>query len=187
MSAEITQAQKVDRTQIAQTATGVISENGSPSVFNGTTAPTTQSVYAVLLGLRAGDVVTGVLLRNPTAAAGTLPTTARFGIADATGKILALSGNVTALASWPVGACPFALTAPYTVLADAGYYACFVVNGTWGTTQPAPIRSSQVNAFQAFGSAAPPALTWASQTDLPAVNSSLTLTGATQAYYMAFY
>src|SRR3990167_8391695 len=159
-----------DREQLAQTAMGVISEPFSPELATTSTAPTSQTVYGILVGLRAGDVVTGVLLRNAVAAAGTAPTTARAGLADSTGKILILSGNVGAAASWPVGAMPLAFTAPYTVLADGGYFACFVVNGTWGTTQPTPQRiGASAAANIAFGSNAIPAFAWTGQTDLPAV------------------
>lgn len=180
---------KSDRTQIRATAAGIITDNGNISLFANTAAPATQSVYGQLLGLRAGDPVTGVLLRNSTAAAGSLPTTARFGIADSTGKILALSGNDTALALWGLGANPHALAAPYVVPSDGGYFACFVVNGVWGTTQPTPARGTgQTSIGLAFGSNPPENFVWAGQTDLPIVGSSLTLTtSSTLGYYMAFY
>jgi hypothetical protein len=190
MAAEIVPAPRTDRTQVGVTAAGVISENGDPSVYGSTGSPSTQVVYGQLLGLKAGDLVTGVLLRNQTAAAGTLPTTARFGIADSTGKILALSGNDTALALWGTGANPHAFTAAYTVLADGGYFACFVVNGTWGSTQPLMIRGSvQTSAYAAFGSSPPPLFSWAAQTDLPAVNSSMTISGTANItpFYVGFY
>lgn len=179
------------RGESALKATGILSETGQPTLYTNTSAPATQVVYGNLLGLVAGDVVTGVVLRIVTAAAGSLPTTARFGIADSTGKILAISGNLNALANWAAGAMPYPFAAPYTVLASGGFFACFVVNGVWGTTQPLPMAQSGATpqaALTALGANAPPSFSWAAQTDLPAVGSSLTLTsGTNHGYYLAFY
>jgi hypothetical protein len=144
----------------------------------------------MLLGLRGGTTVTGVVLRNLTAAVGTNPTTARFGIADNTGKVLAIGGNANAAAGWAAGALQFAFTAPYTTLADGGYFACFVVNGTWGSTQPALIRAQNnvAGPLAAIGSNTIPGFSWTGQTDLPAVSSSLTITTPlVQGFYMGFY
>lgn len=175
------------RTQIGLTASGVISEPFFAQAVATTAAPVTQTVYGTLNGLRAGDVVTGVFTRNTTAAVGTLPTTARFGIADATGKILARSGNDTALALWPLGPNPHAFAAPYTVLADGGYFACMVVDGVWGSTPPTPLFGASNTAYTAFGSAAPLNFAWTVQTDLPAVGAFATLTASGRSYYLAFY
>ncbi len=178
------------RDQLARTASGVISENFHPSATAQVSlAPVSQTVYGILLGLRGGDVVTGVLLRNGVAAAGTLPTLARFGIENSTGQVLALSGDESALAQWPVGANPHPFTAPYTVLADGGYFACFVVNGTWGTTQPTLLRNVGTPLGQtARVGFAPPDFKATAQTDLPAVNASSTITtGIDLGFYMGFY
>lgn len=189
MTVVSTSGQGTPRDQLGRTAAGVLVESGNSTLYTTGTAPVSQSVYGTLLGLRGGDIVTGIALRNNTAAAGSLPTTARFGIADSTGKILALSGNDTALALWPTGANPHALAAPYTVLADGGYFACFVVNGVWGTTPPTPIRQTGSGLIAgALGSAAPEAFVWTGQTDLPIVGNSMTITtAATLGYYIAFY
>lgn len=178
------------REQVARTAAGVIVEQFSPLAATSATAPTTQTVYGMLHGLLAGDVITGVLMRNAVAAAGTLPTTVRFGLADSTGKILVLSGNDNALAKWGLGANPHAFTAPYTIPVDGAYFTCFVVNGTWGTTQPTPILSSNggAAAMTAFGAKTPPTFQLTGQTDLPAVDSSVVITtGNNRAYYLAPY
>jgi hypothetical protein len=176
------------RLQLARTAAGVISETWDPRTGTNAGAPASQALYGQILGLRAGDVSTGVVLRNTQAAAGTSPTTARFGLADSTGKILVLSGNVNTAAEWPLAAVKFAFTAPYTVLADGGYFLCFVVNGTWGTTQPSPLRASSAAAVAGISGAVIPEFVWTGQTDLPAVGASLTITGVSgTSYYMAAY
>lgn len=179
-----------DRTQLAATAAGIISENFGLAAAGQASAPTSQVVWGWLLGLRAGDVVTGLQVRLVVAAAGTAPTTARFGLADSTGKIVALSGNVGAAASWVAGPSAFAFTTSYTVPADGGYYGCFVVNGVWGTTQPTVVLCQALTGATstAFGSSAPPGFKWTAQTDLPGVGSSLTLTtGTTFPFYVAAY
>lgn len=180
--------QKKDRTQLAVTAQALIVETPGLLACVNATAPATQAAFGALVGLRAGDAVTGILLRNSTAAAGTAPTTARFGLLDATGKVLVLSANANAAASWGVGPIQFAFTAPFTVPADGGYYLAFVVNGTWGTTQPTPARApSVVGGLAAISGGVPLFITVTSQTDLPAINSSLALTASASPYYMAAY
>lgn len=176
------------RQQYGMTASGALIETGHPTLYASFTAPTSQTIYGQLMGLRAGDVVTGIALRNSVAAAGTLPTTGRFGIANAAGTILAISGNVNSLAAWAVGVVPGPLAAPYTVLADGGYYACFIVNGTWSVTQPTPARAAGTpGPLAALGTGAPPSFAWTGQTDLPVVGSPLTLSASSIGYYAAFY
>lgn len=190
MAQVLTSGVSTPRPQLAQTAAGVLAENASPEVLNGTTALATQKVYGSLLGLRGGDSVTGVLMLNELAASGTLPTTVRVGIADATGKMLALSGNLNALASFPLGVCLLPFTAQFTVPTDGGYFACIVKNGVYGTNEPVLLRNAvaQGSALTARATFAPRTFLWAAQTDLPAVNSSVTITTATDVgYYMAFY
>lgn len=179
-----------DRVSLSASAQGIITEVGPFSSYPNSVAPQTQVLTAALMGLRSGDIVTGVGLRLAVAAGGTNPTTARFGIADSTGKILAISANLNASAVWAAtGAAPFPLASPYTVVADGAYYACFVVNGTWGTTQPTLAYGSGATvAAGAFASGVTAFGAQISQTDLPAVGSSFTLTASSgRGYYMAFY
>lgn len=134
--------------------------------------------------------MTGLVLRNTVAASGTSPTTARFGLADKTGKILALSANVNASANWPATPMQVPFTSPYLVSSDDGYYGCFVVNGVWGTTQPTPgiFNSSTALLAGPVGSAPSYQFIWTGQTDLPAVGSSLTIsTQSTRDYYFGAY
>ena len=180
------------RDALGRAAAGVLIDNAFPGNFSAVTALTSQTVYGVLLGLHAGDIVTGIVLRGNVAAGGNSPspTTVRVGIADSTGKILALSNNLNAAANFPAGTFGLALTTPYTVLADGGYYACLVINGTWSSTQPTIARSGATGTpnVTAFNSGAIPAFTWVTQSDLPAIGSSLTLTtGPNNQPYMGFY
>jgi hypothetical protein len=179
----------VDQAQLAQQAAGVISENGPPFLFPTAVLPATQQVAGALIGLRGGDIATGIVLRNTVAAAGTPPTTVRFGLADSTGKILVLSANLNALANWVQGPIQFPFTAPYTVLTDGSYYAVFVVNGAWGTTQPTPIRAGYSQWYaNALPGKLPGAIQQTGQTDLPAIGASVPVAGGTNVfYYMGVY
>lgn len=183
-----------DNAQLSQllnwSALGVIVENFDPVTATSGTAPATQKVYGDAFGFAAGTVVTGIVLRNAVAAAGTLPTTVRVGIADATGKMLAISGNLNALANWAAGPNLLPFAAPFTIPTDGGYFLCLVVNGTWGTTQPTPLRATGGigAALGAISGKQALAFEWATQTDLPAAGSSLTLTtGTAVPYYIGAY
>lgn len=171
-------------------ALGVQFEPFSPLLASAQTAPATQAVYGVAVYGLAGAVITGVKFRNAVAAGGTLPTSAFFGAADFTGKMLAVSANVNATTSWATGVNPIPFTATLTLPYSGLYFPCYTVNGTWGTTQPTPITANNTVAtgYGADGSNPPPAFVWAAQTSLPAVGSSLTLsTASSRAYYLALY
>jgi hypothetical protein len=140
----------------------------------------TQAVFGVSVALRRGDVVTSIGGVVTTAAAGSLPTTVRAGIANSAGMVLALTGNVNALANWALGPQLWPLTAPFTVPADGIYYLVIVKNGVFGTTEPQMLTVTTADATQGAGfTAIRRSWTWAAQVDLPAVNSPLTITAAT--------
>lgn len=176
-----------ERPRLSLTAQGLVSEPYPGILAGAATAPATQVVYGVLLGLRAGDVVTGIVIRNTVAAVGTDPTTARFGLATSAGVMLAVSGNVNAAASWATGARQHALSAPYTITSEGAYYACYVVNGTWSATQPTPLHATSTTGYTALTGKVAPAFQWAGQTDLPAVDASLTLTASGRTYWLGVY
>jgi len=177
------------RPQIALTAGGLITETFPASVTSGNVAPPTGAIEASMVGFLAGDVVTGIVIRNSTAAAGSLPTTCRFGIADSTGKMLILSGNLNALANWGTGLLQFPFTSPLTISVTGGYYLSFIVNGTWGTTQPTPIVGASASLAAGAVGASPPLYgAQTGQTDLPAIGNSFTLNPTLgRGYYMAAY
>lgn len=170
-------------------ALGVKAQPFPPAVCNQFTAPTSQAAYGEAVYLRKGTIVTGVALRNSVGAAGTAPTTARAAITDAAGKVLARSGNVNAAASWAGGVVKLPLSASYTIPADGLYYVCFVVNGTWGTTQPTPAFTTGTGAFTAKfdNDHPPPSFQWNGQADLPAVGASVSLAAVGRNYWIAAY
>jgi hypothetical protein len=170
---------------------GVQAEPFSPAVCTFGSAPATQLIFGTSIYLVNGATITGIKMRLTVAAAGILPATARFGLLDHTGKVLVRSGNLTALANWVTGVCPFPFTAPYVIPSSGIYIACFVVNGVWGTTQPTPLCTAiteQNLALAADGSSPPFMFGQSGQTDLPAVGSSVTLgTASARTYYLAPY
>lgn len=177
------------RQALSQSVAGILVENYAPEAAQGNT-PASGTVHGTLLGLLNGDTITGIMVRNSQAAVGAgVPTTVRFGIADSTGKMLAISANVNAAANFPQGACGIPLASPLPITADGGYYACFIINGAWTTAaQFLAVQTTTAASLTAFGSNPPPVFGWAGQTDLPAVGASLTMTaGPSHGYYIAFY
>lgn len=153
-------------------------------------APSSGAICGMAVYATAGATLTGIKTAIATAAAGTSPTTARFGVADNTGKILAVSANVNAAASWPTGIAAFPFSAPIAAAYSGVYILCFIVNGTWGSTQPTTyaVSSGSAAGLIADGANPPPSFQWTAQTDLPAVNSSLTMTTpTTRQYWLALY
>jgi hypothetical protein len=167
------------RQQAMCNALGITSENYRATVANNSGAFPSQRIQGSLLGLCAGDVVTNLVFAVAVAAAGTAPTLIRCGLLDKTGKVLAVTADLSASAIWTT-ANAYAvapLSAPYTVPATDGYYVASVQNGTFGTTNLAVLIWTVTAGFDtAIGSGVPVGFNQDSQTDLPAVNSSVTMT-----------
>ncbi len=166
--------------ELKEQGLGLCAESTPLSQFIAGAALTSQQVQGVCVGLRAGAVVTNLATCLTVAASGTAPTHMRMGIADSTGKILGVTADTTAAASWTIGVVSLALSASLTIPTSGLYIVCLVQNGAFSVTQPSFARVVAVDASQnaAIGSNPPRAFQWAGQTDLPAVNSSVTLTAA---------
>jgi hypothetical protein len=124
-----------------------------PPLFDVTAnrTPISQTIYAVAVPYKAGQVVRNIVWNVSTAAAGTNVTGMYVGIADASGNLLAISANTNTAAAWPLGLPATALTAPYVIPADGIYYHLLLQNGTFGTTQPTFNSTSLISST--FGSA----------------------------------
>lgn len=159
-----------DREQLALSARDLISETFPPYINAVGQAPATQTVHYGLLGLRAGDVVTNIVVSVNTAAVGTDPTSIYAGLYTAAGARVALTANLAASTTWDTqGQKELALTAAYTVPADGGYYCAFLIDGVFGTTNVALHRagSNAVMSGAVPGGVAPHGAQ-AAQTSLPA-------------------
>jgi hypothetical protein len=153
------------------TGLGLVSWNFNPQNIATQTAPTSQTIYAASLGLRAGQTVTNVVLDVEVASSGTAPTGFFVGIASkaATGVMLAQSSNL-ASGSFAVGLNNYALTAPWSVTATDLYFVVLLQNGAFSVTNPSFGRGS---GRAAVGSTFMSALAGTAQTALPGNGSAL--------------
>jgi hypothetical protein len=168
-----------DRLSIMRTGLGLLSQTWNVQAPGTQSVLTSGTIYCCAAGFRSGDVVTNMLCSVATAGAGTAPTLIRQGVADSTGKMLAVTADTHASAVWTaLGLVSVALSAPLTIPGTGLYYLCFIEVGAFGTT-PMQLRAAG-NSGGGPGAVAgfPRALAaQAGQTDLPAVNASLTLGG----------
>lgn len=144
------------RRQIQLAARGLIAETYDleASIGNGTTIGT-QAIYGSLVGLAAGDVITNIVACVPVAGAGTVPTLIKLAIVSTAGVVLAATANIAASAGWTsVGLPQFALTTPYTIPSNGGYYIAFLQNGAFATTplQLMRVGSNNIATVSAIGS-----------------------------------
>lgn len=105
--------------------------------LTGNLAPASQSLRATALGLNAGDVITNVLLMIGTAASGLAPTLQKVGILNSAGVVQAASADLSGSAQFTalgIAVCP--LSSPLTIATTGLYFAAYVRNGNYGTTNP---------------------------------------------------
>ena len=128
------------------------------------------------VGLRNGDVVANVIASITTAAAGAVPTLIRLGLADSTGKMLAVTADVKSDAQWTaLGLGVFPLSAAYTVPADGLFYLCIIEVGAFGGTPLQVRRQSTAGSLPALTGGKLMMAAQTGLTDLPTVGNSLTL------------
>lgn len=166
------------RKQAALNAWGILDESYDYGQANTNQVLTSGRIYQVSLGLLKGDVVTNILVSVPVAAVGAAPTLIRLGLADSTTTMLAVTANVASSANWLTANViyAFALSAPYTVLADGLYQLVILQNGSFATTQPQVGARSQAQPLTSQISSGPRRFGHSStngNTDLPAVASAL--------------
>ena len=138
------------------------------------------------IGLRSGDVVTNMIASVTTAAAGAVPTLIRMGIADSTGKMLAVTADLKSDAQWTAQQeAVFPLSAQLTIPAEGLYYLCIIEVGAFGGTPLQLRRFGTAGIITAVGTGKLISAAQSGLTDLPAVNSSLVLvTAGYDAFYM---
>lgn len=167
-------SQKRSLDDIYRVSLGFVTSNfnpGNPASSN--TAVTSQTVYAVGVAYRAGQVVTNINWIVATAGAGTTPTNMFCGISNTT-TVLAQTADVKASAQWTAtGLASLALSAPLTIPSDGIYYHLILANGTWSVTQMALARGSGL--VVANGSNLLIATAGTAATALPATGAAITL------------
>lgn len=150
-----------ERDQIKRTADGLISESYPRQVLSAAVTPTSGTVYLTPIGLRAGDVVTNVVVVCNTAGASI--TTIKLGLYTEAGARLAVSADQSA--SWGTGYRSVALASQYKATADGIVFGAFIAVA--GTTPNMGAVAAFSNARGAIGSGPRGAANVASQTDLP--------------------
>lgn len=165
------------REEIRRGGLGWVSLNYGPEfVVTANRTPATQTIYALAVAYKAGDIVRNIEFDVAVAAAGTNVTGMYAGIADAGGNLLETSANTNTAASWPLGYVAIPLSAPAVIPADGIYYHLLLQNGTFGTTQPAFNSTSLVS--NTHGSAVIYGLAGTGQTTLGTPGSTqLTIVG----------
>lgn len=127
-------------------ALGYINWNYNSAAGGSGNVPTSQRIDAVAIWLPAGTAINNINLNVTTAAAGTAPTGFYVGLTSAA-KVVAQSSNLNSNAVLTsTGAKSFPLSATYTTsLTDSPsglYYVLILLNGAFGTTNPAFMRAN---------------------------------------------
>lgn len=161
----IVPAPKKDRTQIRQTALGYIAETYPVTNISANVALSAQALRATAIGLRAGDIVTNIIVSVNVAAGGTAGVIF-VGLLDSTYNKLLISADVNASFT-TTGNKVLALTAPYTVTADGLFYCVINMTTAFGTTQPSIGSSGQTGISGAIGANPKPNWVQTSQATIP--------------------
>jgi hypothetical protein len=162
-----------DRNHIRMRAEGLIAETFPRGAAAGQTTPTSGDVRATLIGLRAGDVVTNLHVIVAVVAA--TVTTAKLGLYSSADVLLASTANDTAIVT-NLGTRTKAVSAPYTVTEDGGYYVAALVVAT---TMPQFVRGvSAVGVDTALTGGERICWVDAGETDLPATATPAASTSA---------
>lgn len=121
------------RADLALNAAGIIAETVSLTTLRDVpgTVATAASTFAGMVGLRAGDVITGMTYYCITSAGSGL-TLVKMGVATKAGVVLGKTADFHGTLA--TGINTVALTTPLTIPTDDGYYLCFTAVGTTGPT-----------------------------------------------------
>lgn len=165
----VTTAAPKDRTQLALTARGLIAESYPVHAAANTAAAwgatgVNSSLGGVLVGLRAGDVITS--LTAYCAATGSSTTLVKYALYDKTGTFLRATADLSASVAANT-ILTGALTSTYTVPADDGYYLVGLAISS--VTQPTFYRQASTTGLSAVvGSGVRPCISASGLTDLSA-------------------
>jgi hypothetical protein len=172
-----------DRTQLAVTAEGLISQNWMRGLGSGATALTSGQVQYNLIGFRAGDTITNLVTYMTVTGVQGGTGAAFMGLYDKAGTRLALTADQTTAFTGSASiaiVCP--LTASYTITADDGYYIALFSN--FATTQPTIWRGSSTGGSGAqVGSGARPMAQQSGQASLP--SPSATFSNSSLSFWVA--
>lgn len=173
------QLPKAERADLLAAGQGLLGENYDRQNARVGIAVTSGTIYVAGVGLRAGDVVTNVVVDIP-ATAGSGITANKVGVYDKTGARVAISADLGT--SWQsIGVKVNALSSAYTVSLSDMYYLAFIV--VFSTTAAQPIGANQSGLGAGAGAGARNYALQAGQSDLI---SNLTLANSANAYWMGW-
>jgi hypothetical protein len=158
-----------ERQQILTAGQGLLTQNYERQASSANQIMIDGTVYFMLVGLRAGDVVSSISVT--VAVIGVTPTVSKVGLYSKAGIQLAASAELGAVWTTAVGTKTSAVTAPYPVLTDDVYYVALICKAG---TLPTLTRGAANASYSTIGSGAAPIGTQASQTDLPAPATIIT-------------
>lgn len=156
---------KTPHAQVAATALGHLSETGPISEGGATVALVAQALRGTGLGLRAGELVTNIIVCVNVAAAGTAGVVNVGLYSSAYGK-LASTGDVNTSFT-AIGQVAIALTTPYTATVEDVFYPVVLMTTAFGTTQPSLVGSGQTGGSVALVGKPKPFWLQATQSSLP--------------------
>jgi len=151
------------RQALLVTAQGLISEPYPRGNINTQSTVTSGKIQGSLVGLLVGDVITNILFIQQSN--GSSLTLAKVGLYNTSGTLLASSADISSSLTSGAGTQrSFALSSPYTITTEGGYYRAFIIVGT---TPPSIFRGTNNAGMSAVGSGSAPYVSQTSQTDLP--------------------
>jgi hypothetical protein len=168
------------RTGVLAAAQGLKGEPFSRATAIGSTAQTAGDLRAILVPLFAGDLVSTVFWHQTVAGSGV--TLFKAMVLDASGNRVAVSADASATANSGTGLKSAAMTTPYLVPSDGGYYLAVV---SVGGTSPTLVRgTSAITGYDgSSGSGQKISAVQAGQTDAPA---TATLVASGTAFWLGW-
>lgn len=129
----LTRGRMSSRDDLRLAANGIVSEPFPYSLYGNATILTSQKLEGALLGLYAGDVITGVTVGVSVNSASL--TLSRVGLYNTGGTLLASSSSSATALDAAAGSRPkIPFSATYTVPTDGAYYAAILQVGTTPAT-----------------------------------------------------
>lgn len=177
-------ASPTPRWQIGTTAHGFLAETFDIRMTNTTGIPTANAASGTmtmqLIGLRAGDVITNISVASG-GTNGTALTFAKLGLFDKSGNFLAATASASATFNTGNNTIrTVALTSPYTIPADDGYYVTFLQYGSGATgCQLRALSAATINGNPSGSFPRPSALV-TNQTD---ISGNVTPAAETNSYW----
>ena len=164
------------RDQIRETGLGHITATSAAVGISTNLALVAQALRGTGLGLRAGDIVTNIIVLVQTIASGT-PGVVYAGLLDSNYNRLVISADVNTLLT-TLGQAVLPLTAPYTVPTDGLYFPVILMATAYGSTQPSLIAGGLAGISGAIAGKPQPTFVQTGQATIPTTATPAATSGA---------